>query len=129
MIMILIIDSLMPTLRLDGQLSATCLFSSPPHMYEADHVVLGRPAVVCAILRNTYEAPTIRRALSWCIGICVSANDGASITLPRWMGPGPQPSLPVRLGFPVPIGNPALVICRSAECRVRPSVWIRMGLG
>jgi hypothetical protein len=42
MIMILIIVSLKRRpLTLDGQLSATCLFSLRPRMYEADHVVLG----------------------------------------------------------------------------------------
>jgi hypothetical protein len=38
----------------------------------------GRPAVVCAILRNTYEAPTIRRASSL-VNRHLRVNDDAAL--------------------------------------------------
>jgi hypothetical protein len=68
----------------------------------------GRSALVCpagkrdrrAVVRANANADTPRRG----------ATDGRrSVSVAQYrVGPGPQPSLPGRLGFPVPIGNLAL---------------------
>jgi hypothetical protein len=69
-----------------------------------------------------------------CRALVVNSGRGTSVTLPRRKGPvtGPQPCLPVRLGFPFPLwprpGGATITACDNAGRRSRPTTPRRPSL-